>query len=283
MSQPAVTLVADWERTDVAEVRDAVVASLESRADIVARVSADDDLAVPPQGVGCVVVVGGDGTIIRHLRRLAGRGIPVVGVNTGRLGFLAEFDADRFEVVADDALAGRLPVLEHRIAGFRVEPADGGAPIEGLAVNDTAVAAGEPFRMIELALEIDGREGVEFSGDGIVMATPTGSTAYTASAGGPIVHPGVDAMIITPVAAHGLAFRPIVVGGTARIRVRIVRANPGTSLVRDGQVVCGLSAGDVVEMQGGAATSQLVVDPGTSYWTILQDKLAWAVPPRYRH
>jgi len=114
------------------------------------------------------------------------------------------------------------------------------------------------------------------------MAAPTGSTAYAASAGGPIVHPSVEALVITPLAAHSLAFRPIVLGGRAELRVRVERANSGTSLMRDGEGVRTLSAGDVVEVRPGAASGTMIADPATSYWTIVQDKLNWALPPRYR-
>lgn len=282
MSRPRVSLVADWDRSDVAGIRAAVERIVGAHGEIVSRVPASRDGDVVAEDVELAVVIGGDGTIIRHLRRLGPAGVPVAGVNVGRLGFLAEFDCERLEACASDLFAGRLPRLEHRFAGWSVRDARGAVLAEGLAVNDCAIASGPPFRMIELDLEIDGVDGPRLAGDGLVMATPTGSTAYSASAGGPIVHPSVEALVITPLAAHSLAFRPIVLGGRAELRVRVERANSGTSLMRDGEVVRTLSAGDVVEVRPGAASGTMIADPATSYWTIVQDKLNWALPPRYR-
>ncbi len=282
MSRPRVSLVADWDRTDVADVHGSVERIVGAHADVVSRSDASHDGAAVPENVDLAVVIGGDGTIIRHLRRLGPAGVPIAGVNVGRLGFLAEFDCERLEACASDLFAGRLPRLEHRFAGWSVCNADGEVLDEGLAVNDCAIASGPPFRMVELDLDIDGAGGPRLAGDGLVMATPTGSTAYSASAGGPIVHPSVDALVITPLAAHSLAFRPIVLGGRAELRVRVERANEGTSLMRDGEVVRTLAAGDVVEIRPGAASGTMIADPGTSYWTIVQDKLNWALPPRYR-
>ncbi len=280
-SAARVSLVADWDRADIAEVRERVVAAVASRAEIVARVAAADASPPPATDLDLAIVIGGDGTIIRHLRRLGPAGVPVAGVNVGRLGFLAEFDVERLEACIEDLLAGRLPEAEHGLAGWRVT--SGGETVaEGLAVNDCAIASGPPFRMIELDLDIDGVGGPRLAGDGLVIATPTGSTAYSASAGGPIVHPSVDALVLTPLAAHSLAFRPIVLGGGSRVGITVRRANAGTSLVRDGEVVRPLAEGDRLEVRPRAAGGRLLLDPATSYWTILQDKLNWALPPRYR-
>ncbi len=278
---PRVSLVADWDRPDIAEVRRRVESAVSPRAEIVSRVAAADGRTPPASAIDLAIVIGGDGTIIRHLRRLGPAGVPVAGVNVGRLGFLAEFDVERLEACIEDLLAGRLPEREHGLAGWRVSSGDA-VVAEGLAVNDCAIASGPPFRMIELDLEIDDASGPRLAGDGLVIATPTGSTAYSASAGGPIVHPSVDALVLTPLAAHSLAFRPIVLGGGSRITITVRRANAGTSLVRDGEVVRTLAEGDRLEVRPRAAGGRLLLDPATSYWTILQDKLNWALPPRYR-
>jgi NAD+ kinase len=280
-SAARVSPVADWDRPDIAEVRERVVAAVASRAEIVARVAAADASPPPATDLDLAIVIGGDGTIIRHLRRLGPAGVPVAGVNVGRLGFLAEFDVERLEACIEDLLAGRLPEAEHGLAGWRVT--SGGETVaEGLAVNDCAIASGPPFRMIELDLDIDGVGGPRLAGDGLVIATPTGSTAYSASAGGPIVHPSVDALVLTPLAAHSLAFRPIVLGGGSRVGITVRRANAGTALMRDGELVRPLAEGDRLEVRPRAAGGRLLLDPATSYWAILQDKLNWALPPRYR-
>lgn len=228
------------------------------------------------------IVVGGDGAIMAALRQFVGRAVPVVGVNTGRLGFLAEFDAAG---LAEDARSvfGPAPVVRERmVLAFEVRGADGAVRHRGIAVNDCVVAAGPPFRMIELSLRLGEEPGPEFLGDGIIVATPVGSTAYNASAGGPIVHPGVEAIIVTPSAAHSLAFRPVVLPSQLGVEARVVRANDGTTLVVDGHVNVGLRVGDTVVARRHAGTARIVARPGSSYWETLVDKMRWAEPPNYR-
>lgn len=228
------------------------------------------------------VVVGGDGTIMAALRQLVDRAIPVVGVNTGRLGFLAEFDAASLETHAP-AIFGPEPTVRQRmVLAVTVRGEDGRTRYEGLAVNDCVITAGPPFRMIELAIRIGEETGPEFQGDGIIVATPVGSTAYNVSAGGPIVHPDVEAIVVTPSAAHSLAFRPVVVPSGTDVGARVVRANDGTTMVLDGHINVGLRVGDEVVAGRHHAMARLVACPGAGYWQTLVDKLKWAAPPTYR-
>lgn len=227
------------------------------------------------------VAIGGDGTIMSTLRQCVDMQVPVVGVNTGRLGFLAEFDTASLARHASTVF-GASPVLRQRmVLAVSVHSVDGALRFEGLAVNDCVVTAGAPFRMIELALRLDGETGPEFLGDGIIIATPVGSTAYNASAGGPIVHPEVDAIIVTPSAAHSLAFRPVVVPSRLDVVARVVRANEGTSLVVDGQINIGLRVGDTVRARRHGAMAQIVARADSSYWETLVDKMRWAERPNY--
>jgi NAD+ kinase len=136
--------------------------------------------------------------------------------------------------------------------------------------------------MIELALMLDGEHGPEFQGDGIIVATPVGSTAYNASAGGPIVHPDVEAIVVTPSAAHSLAFRPVVVPAHQDVSARVVRANEGTTLVLDGHINVGLRVGDTVVAGRHHAMARIVARTAGSYWDTLVDKMRWAEGPRYR-
>jgi NAD+ kinase len=140
--------------------------------------------------------------------------------------------------------------------------------------------------MISIAMRIDGAEGPTVSGDGIIVSTPTGSTAYNVSAGGPIVAPEVDAMVITPIAAHSLSFRPIVVGAGSRIELEMLQVNAqdgtGTSLVLDGQVRSPLRRGDRVLIARDGPEVRFVRNPRAGYWSTLIDKMQWAVPPRLR-
>jgi NAD+ kinase len=260
---------------------DRVRATVSRHATIAGEFDVNDEL---PAGLGTdrAVVVGGDGAIMAALRQCVGRGIPVVGVNVGRLGFLAEFDSDEFERHAAEVLGDRPVVRQRMVLSVLVRGDDGRVRYEGLAVNDAVVTAGPPFRMIELALTLDGEQGPEFQGDGIIIATPVGSTAYNASAGGPIVHPDVEAIVVTPNAAHSLAFRPVVVPAHQDVSARVVRANEGTTLVLDGHINVALRVGDTVVAGRHHAMARIVARAASSYWDTLVDKMRWAEGPRYR-
>jgi NAD+ kinase len=249
------------------------------------------------QGAELVVVLGGDGTLLSQARRCVRLGLPIVGVNFGRLGFLAEYDIEAFERHAERVLGGgELEIVHHWLLEVDVIQSSGGdAGFSGLAMNDCVVTAGPPFRMIEMGVWINGQEGPRLNGDGVIISTPAGSTAYGVSAGGPIVSPGVDAMSITAIAAHSLAFRPILVPGDSEIDLEIRRANShdgeeidmpagasGTTLVLDGQQMHPLKGGERVRVRRHGRCIDLVTNPDATYWRVLIDKLHWAKPPSRR-
>jgi NAD+ kinase len=250
---------------------------------------AEDD-AEGLDGADLVVVLGGDGTLLSQARRFAESGVPLLGVNLGRLGFMAEFDLDAVERHGE-AIFGRRQWETASLGMLRAEVFSGDAPsprFDGLALNETAITAGFPFRMIELSLRINGEAGPDIGGDGLIVSTPTGSTAYNVSAGGPIVAPGVDALAITPIAAHTLSFRPIVVPASSEIEVGARRVNNdlprgGTTLVLDGQVQTPLSAGDRVRIRGNARRVEFVRNPEVGFWATVIQKLHWGAQPRMRN
>ena len=234
--------------------------------------------------VDLVVVLGGDGTLMAQSRRCLGLGVPLLGVNAGRVGFLAEFDADAVEAQAEALFGdGELSLRRHPVLRAEV-----GGEVAGIAVNEAVVTAGPPYRMIELCLRIDGEAGPKLSGDGLIVGTPMGSTAYNLSAGGPIMAPEVDGLVITPIAAHSLAFRPIVVVGESVVELELLRANagngenPGTALVLDGQVNRRLGEGDRVTIRREGRSVSFVRNGSASYWQTVIQKLHWAAPPRER-
>lgn len=232
-----------------------------------------------------VVALGGDGTILALARRLVGSGKPLLGVDFGRVGFLAEFDLGAFLEQAPTLFDAGTPlaISERPLIEAVVRTPEGDERARGSALNEAAVAAGPPFRMIEVGLSIGGEPGPVARGDGVLVSTPFGSTAYNASAGGPIIVPGLEALAVTPIAAHSLAFRPIVAPNTSRIELRLLRANAGdgggTTLVLDGQELIPLTEGDTVELFLGDRRAPLVRNPGWSYWRTLMEKLHWGVPP----
>lgn len=231
-----------------------------------------------------VVVLGGDGTILSASRACIELGAPLLGINTGKVGFMAGYELGAFRQQAAGLLGhGPLRINEHRTLDGTVVGSDGSVRYSATAVNELVVTAGPPYRMITLDLSIDGQPGPRVSGDGLIVSTPLGSTAYNISAGGPIVAPGVDACVITPIAAHSLSFRPIVLHAEIPVDIGVRSVNAmeeaGTTLLIDGQGHHRLLEGDTVRIRPGARTVRFVSDPGVSYWRTLLGKMHWASTP----
>lgn len=236
-----------------------------------------------------IVVLGGDGTLLSQARRFVDLDIPLLGVNLGRLGFMAEFDLETVE--RDGAhLFGTSALVTTSLGMLRAQVfgrSESTARFDGLGLNEAAVTAGYPFRMVEFGMRINDEQGPLLSGDGLVVSTPTGSTAYNVSAGGPIVAPGVGALTLTPIAAHTLSFRPIVVPSSSTIEIEARRVNNdlekgGTTLVLDGQVQTPLHHGDRVVIAGDAQQVRFVRNTGVGFWETVIQKLHWGAQPRMR-
>ncbi len=265
---------------------------IEKYGTLVGELEADNDertLAFEGK-LDLIVVLGGDGTLLGQARRCVNLRVPLLGINLGKLGFIAEFDTHAF---ADQAkgLLSDAPLLTRELDLVRVEirPKHSDKPrFSALGLNEAVVTSGPPYRMIELGLRLDGVDGPHIIGDGLIVSTPTGSTAYNLSAGGPIISPLVDAMVVTPIAAHSLAFRPIVVPGHAKVELTVIRSNDedhghgGTTLVLDGHIQEPLSRGDVVSIVLSDIPAVFVRNPKGDYWRTLVEKLHWAAAPRTR-
>ena len=277
-----VLLAASPDRPATASILGEVRRIVAKHAEIVAEIQADSAALSANLLFDRMVAVGGDGTLIAQLRRILDRGMPLVGVNSGRLGFLAEFDPISLEEQADSIFGPNPLVRQRMVMDVIVKRKDGTVVYHGVAVNDVVVSAGFPFRMIELRLEFSGNMGPDVSGDGIIIASPVGSTAYTVSAGGPIVHPDVEALIVTPICPHSLGFRPIVVPSHLDISVCVERANDGTTLMLDGQTNIRLAVGDMIQVGRHQSMARLVGNPDVTYWQQLLSKMRWAAPPTYR-
>ena len=266
-----------------------------------ARIVAEPDIAKLHYENACelpdadlAVVLGGDGTVLAQGRHLRDRRIPLLGVNFGKLGFLAEFSLEDLHRHWDSIAAGTCRTTGRLMIEVLVFDADAAdccfdrldmdhCKWRAVALNDVAITAGDPFRMLEmdLSIEPDPLSGAtRVIGDGIIISTPTGSTAYSVAAGGPIVSPGVKALCITPICVHSLAFRPLVVRPDAGICVRLNVANPGTTLVIDGQKTAKLGAQEQVFVRDYPERLLLVRNPEVSYWKMLAQKMQWAAQPR---
>jgi NAD+ kinase len=240
-----------------------------------------------------VLVLGGDGTLLSVARRLKGRQIPVMGVNFGRLGFLAGFTPDNFQAYFERYLTQGLPVSNRQMLEASVLSADVKSPTDdpaalvsnrrftATALNDAVITAGPPFRMIELTMSEGHDGGVSYMGDGLIVSTASGSTAYSVSAGGPIMSPDIAAFCITPICPHSLSFRPVVLSSGSTILIVATKVNEGTTLFCDGQASTRLLAGDKVVLRRNAHDVLLVENPESREWRSLAEKLNWAAGPKY--
>lgn len=225
-----------------------------------------------------LMVLGGDGTLIAVVHNLAEHQVPILGVNLGKLGYLADFTLVDLEREGDFLFSGELPITRRAMMNVRLENLDGRVR-EWPAVNDCVVVAGQPFRMIELIVEVDGDEVANVRGDGLIVATPSGSTAHNLAAGGPIVEPTGQAFILTPICPHALTYRPLVMDARRRILIRVVQANPGTTAAVDGRTCLPFQASDRITITRYAADFQLVRNPKRSEWHALRRKLRWGEGP----
>lgn len=248
------------------------------------------------------MVLGGDGTLLGQSRAMVERGIPILGINFGKLGFLAEFSVEDVKKHWALIASGKARQTERIMLDVAVYPV--GAPqwgglnghdgeqrpempkpvFKGTALNDAVIVAGPPYRMVEIELIIEPQwsrqSATTFRGDGVVVSTPSGSTAYNLSAGGPIISPGIDGMCVAPLNPQSLAFRPIVFSGRCDCWMHLHSSNEGTALVLDGQASTPLAEGQQIAIKKYAKTLSLIHNPELSYWTMLSHKMHWAASPR---
>jgi NAD+ kinase len=225
-------------------------------------------------GCDLVVAIGGDGTMLHAARLAAVAGAPVLGVNRGRLGFLADVSPEQMRESVDDALAGRC-LAEARLLLEATVQCDGRAP-HALALNDVAVVKRETGRMLDLHTWVNGTYVNTHGGDGFVVATSTGSTAYALSCGGPIVHPSLAALVLVPICPHTLSDRPIVVGADSVVELELAeRIDTRAQVVCDGVVLCDFEPGVRLRVRRAAVHATLLHPPGHDYYRILRSKLHW--------
>ena len=224
-----------------------------------------------------VVVLGGDGTLLSLADQLgeAGRDTPILGVNFGRLGFLTEVTLPEMLPALESALAGQAHV--HQRTMLRARLLRGGAIFaEHIVLNDVVITKGAISRLIYLSVHVDGRFVTDVKADGLILGSPTGSTAYNLAAGGPIVHPGVDALLVTPIAPHALGNRPIVIPGASTISVRpAVDSADEMFATFDGQTGYVFGQGDEVLVTRADHVLRLIGSPTRGYYDTLRQKLHW--------
>ncbi|HEX6926297.1 MAG TPA: NAD(+)/NADH kinase [Longimicrobiaceae bacterium] len=222
-----------------------------------------------------LLTLGGDGTLLRGARMVAPYGVPVLGVNLGHLGFLTSFGPSELEQGLEKAISGETVVDERMVLEIRAESADGVVHSTSLALNDAVLHRGGMARMIRMAVYAHDEEVGTYSADGIIVATPTGSTAYSLSAGGPIVSPIVDCIIATPICPHTLAVRPLVLSAAETVTVEVLSPTEELILTVDGQESANLVPGDRLVAKRTRPPLKLVRVPGQTFFSTLRRKLRW--------
>ncbi len=221
-----------------------------------------------------LLVLGGDGTMLAAARLAAPRGIPILPINMGSLGFLTSFTLEELHPALDDTLEGRFSLSERVMISVELERA--GKVIDTQRVlNDVVINKGALARMIELELAIDGDFVCRYRADGLIVASPTGSTAYSLSAGGPIVHPAVESFLITPICPHTLSDRPLVVRDSSSIVMKLSGNTESVFLTLDGQRGIPLQSTDIIRVSRAKELLKLIRPPKKSYFEILRNKLKW--------
>lgn len=227
-----------------------------------------------PASADMVVVLGGDGTLISAARLIGEREIPILGVNLGSLGFLTEITLDELYPVLDSCLAGNYQVSERMMLKATVLR-DGVEVMNHQVLNDVVINKGALARIVDLETMVNDYYLTTFKADGLIICSPTGSTGYSLAAAGPIVHPALECLVVTPICPHTLTNRPIVVNSDAAVTVTLKSAHEDVFLTLDGQVGMELKGGDVISVCRATHRTRLIMSRSKDYFEVLRTKLKW--------
>jgi NAD+ kinase len=284
MPHPTQLRLALTSRTDgegVEEVRKSIIDFLRQQPGVKLSVfGSPDDLNLGRRQTDLVIVLGGDGTILRTCRRLGSQQRPLLGVNLGRLGFLADLSPSEFQQKFPRFLAREHQVIHHLMFECRLQREDGSQE-KYLGLNEVSVHAGAALRILHLDLAINGEPVTTYRCDGLIVSTPVGSTAHSLAAGGPLLRQDLQAFVITPICPHTLTNRPLVDRADYIYTLTAPDVPPGAMLVIDGQVKRPLLPGDRIEIRKAAVTFQLARLPDHSYYATLHRKLGWGGQPHF--
>ncbi len=221
-----------------------------------------------------VLVLGGDGTLLSAARLVEEHGVPILGINMGGLGFLTEVGGEHLYKTLERVFAKDFYLEERLMLRARLDRR-GARIVQATVLNDVVVTKGELSRMIAMKIDIDGRFVTSLRGDGLILSTPTGSTAYSMSAGGPIVSPAVNALVITPICPHTLTHRPLLVPATATLAITLTSHDKGAMVTFDGQAGVAMREDDTVTIKPSQHKTKLIRFPERTYYDVLRRKLKW--------
>lgn len=225
-----------------------------------------------PESVDLVIILGGDGTLLSVAHLAAQHSVPVLGVNLGRLGFLTEVPREEMLLALESFLSGNQEIISRRRL-LEAQYKDR----TFYCLNDVVVNKGALARMIQIQIWIDGKQIAVLKADGIIVSTPTGSTAYSLAAGGPIIQPYIPAILIAPICPHTLTFRPMVISGDSTVKLQLMTSGEEVYLTLDGQRGGQMIKNDIVEIRMAQNMElQLISSPRRNYFDLLQEKLGWA-------
>ena len=222
-----------------------------------------------------LVLLGGDGTILRALHRMRGAVPPVFGINLGSLGFLTGVHSEEWPKAVESIAAGDFQLSARTQLRVELER-DGRVAETFTGLNDAVVSRGQHSQLIKVDVRVDGEELCVYNADGLIVATPTGSTAYSMSAGGPLLLPGSACFVITPICPHVLTNRSTVVADTARLELRLTGGGPGVTVNVDGQEIRAFGPGDVLRLSRAEEKLRLATLPGRTFSGVLREKLKWS-------
>ena len=271
--RPRLLLLGSGERPSVLPEAKRLRPILEKHAEVVlADFEFTQDLSTTKADLA--VVLGGDGSILRAANQMRFNQIPVLGVNLGKLGFLADLSPTELIAVFPEVCAGTFRVAEHLMFHTTVRR-NNVLLCERIGLNETSILGGPPFAILNIDLYVDAELATTYSCDGLIVSTPVGSTAHSLSAGGPILRKNLQAFVISPISPHTLTVRPVVDTADHVYEMVVSEPNEATSVVVDGRVLCRLTPDDRVRVERAEPTFKMVEVHGHSYYRTLREKLGW--------
>ncbi|MFK7776646.1 MAG: NAD(+)/NADH kinase [Gimesia sp.] len=249
-------------------------------SEYISSVSVIEDFSSTDSDADLVVVLGGDGAILRACRQMGLNQLPMIGINLGRLGFLADLTSEGFCKNFSLILQKKYRIVEHLMFECKHFLSDG-TVVPYLGLNEVVISSAGAMSMIDVELAIDNELVTTYSGDGLIISTPVGSTAHSLSAGGPILKQDLQAFVITPICPHTPSNRPLVDNANGLYSLTATNVPDGARLVIDGQIKVPYSSGDRLEITKASVTFKLARIPGFNYYTRLNRKLGWGGQPKY--